>query len=140
MRFSVRRLAPGELDHELIWLGASLVSLALAATWLTIGLPWPRCAFHGLTRLPCLTCGMTRCGIQFFQGHFLAAFKWNPLIFTALCGVIVFDVYALATLVMRSPRLRIHFLNDRSKRFLRVSVISALALNWAYLLLHWRNF
>ena len=140
MRFFVRRLAPGELDHELIWLSASLLSLALAAAWLTIGLPWPRCAFHDLTGLPCLTCGMTRCGIQFFHGHFLAAFKWNPLIFTALCGVIAFDVYALATLVARAPRLRIYFLNGHSKRFLRVSVISALAINWAYLLLHWRSF
>ena len=140
MRFSVRRLAPGELDQELIWLSASLVSLALAATWLAIGLPWPRCAFHELTQLPCVTCGMTRCGIQFFQGHFLAAFKWNPLIFTALCGVIAFDVYAIATLVTRAPRLRISFLNDHSNRILRVLVISALALNWIYLLLHWRNF
>lgn len=140
MRFSVRRLAPGELDHELIWLSASLVSLALAAGWLTIGLPWPRCAFHDLTRLPCLTCGMTRCGIQFFHGHFLVALKWNPLIFTAFCGVIAFDMYALATLVTRAPRLRIFFLNNRSKRLLRVSVISALALNWIYLVVHWRSF
>src|SRR5437016_3735119 len=140
MRLRVRRVGTGEIDHELLWLSVSLVSFTIAAAWLVIGLPWPRCVFHELTGLPCVTCGMTRCAIQFFHGHFLAAFKWNPLVFTALCGVIVFDVYALATLVMRSPRLRIHFLNDRSKRFLRVSVISALALNWAYLLLHWRNF
>ncbi len=140
MQFSVRRLVPGELDHELIWLSASVLSLGFAAVWLTFGLPWPRCVFHDLTNLPCVTCGMTRCGIQFFQGHFLAAFKWNPLVFTALCGVIAFDVYALATLVMRAPRLRIHFFNGRSKRFLRISFISALALNWVYLLLHWRNF
>jgi hypothetical protein len=140
MRFSVRRLSPGELDYELIWLSVSLLALSLAATWLTIGLPWPRCAFHELTRLPCLTCGMTRCGIQFFHGHFLTAFKWNPLVFTALCAVIVFDVYALATQVARSPRLRIYFLNDRSKTLLRVSVIVVLGLNWAYLLVHWRNF
>ena len=42
---------------------------------------------------------MTRCAIQFFRGNFLAAFKWNPLVFAALCGVIAFDVYALATVV-----------------------------------------
>ena len=140
MRFFVRRLAPGELDHELIWLSASLVSLALAAAWVTIGLPWPRCAFHDLTRLPCLTCGMTRCGIQFFHGHFLAAFKWNPFVFAVLCGVIAFDVYALATVMARTPRLRIHVSTQLAKKFLRVSVISALAVNWIYLLLHWRNF
>jgi hypothetical protein len=83
---------------------------------------------------------MTRCGIQLFQGHFVAAFKWNPLFFTVLCGVIAFDVYAVATLLARAPRLRIYFLNDRLKRSLRVSAISVLALNWIYLLLHWRSF
>jgi hypothetical protein len=140
MQFSVRRLASGELDHELIWLSASILSLSFAAAWLMLGLPWPRCVFHELTHLPCATCGMTRCGIQFFQGHFFAAFKWNPLVFTALCGVIAFDIYAMATLVTRAPRLRIYFLTDRSKRFLRISVIFGLALNWIYLLLHWRNF
>jgi uncharacterized protein DUF2752 len=140
MRFSARRLAPGELDHELISLSASVLSLAFAAAWLTIGLPWPRCAFHDLTNLPCVTCGMTRCGIQFFHGHFVAALKWNPLVFAALCGVMAFDVYALATLLVHAPRLRIHFSTQRAKAFLRVSVISALALNWIYLLLHWHNF
>jgi hypothetical protein len=140
MRFSVRRLAPGELDHELIWLSASVLSLGLAAAWLTIGLPWPRCVFHDITRLPCVTCGMTRCGIQLFHGHFLAAFEWNPLVFAVLCSVITFDVYALATLVVRAPRLRIHVATQRAKTLLRVSVIFVLALNWIYLLLHWRKF
>jgi Protein of unknown function (DUF2752) len=140
MQFSVRRLAPGELDHELIWLSASVLSLGFAAVWLTLGLPWPHCVFHALTNLPCVTCGMTRCGIQFFHGHFLAALQWNPFVFAVLCGVIAFDVYAFATVIARTPRLRIHVSTQRAKTFLRVSVISALALNWIYLLLHWRNF
>jgi len=140
MRISVRRLGPSELDHELIWLSVSVLSLVFAAVWLTLGLPWPRCVFHDLTNLPCVTCGMTRCAIQFFQAHFLAALEWNPFVFVVLCGVILFDLYAFATVVARMPRLRIHFLTHRAKAFLRVSVISALALNWTYLLLHWRNF
>jgi hypothetical protein len=140
MQFSVRRLSPGELDHELIWLSASVLSLGFAAIWLTLGLPWPHCVFHELTNLPCVTCGMTRCGIQFFHLHFLAALQWNPFVFAVLCGVIAFDVYALATVVARTPRLRVHLSTYRAKTFLRVSVISALALNWIYLLVHWRNF
>ena len=106
MQFSVRRLAPGELDHELIWLSASVLSLGLGAAWLTVGLPWPRCVFHDLTKLPCVTCGMTRCGIQFFHGHFLAALQLNPFVFVVFCGVIAFDVYALAALIARTPRLK----------------------------------
>ena len=140
MRLRVQRLSPGEIDHELIWLSVSLASLGLAATWLTIGLPWPRCMFHEITSLPCVTCGMTRCGIQFFHAHFLAALKWNPLVFTALCSVTVFDLYASFVLVTGAPRLRIRFSTPTAKTFVRVSIVSALALNWTYLLLHWRNF
>ena len=140
MRLRVRRLSPGEIDHELIWLSVSVASLGLAAAWLTIGLPWPRCIFHEITSLPCVTCGMTRCGIQFFHAHFLAALKWNPLVFTALCGLTAFDLYAFATLATRAPRLRICLYKQTAKTFARSVVVSALALNWTYLLMHWRNF
>jgi Protein of unknown function (DUF2752) len=140
MQVNRRWIAPGETDYELIWLSASVSSVILAAAWLAIGLPWPVCIFHELTGLPCMTCGMTRCAIQFFHGHFVAALKWNPLIFTLLCGVIAFDLYAFATLTMRVPRLRIHVSTKRANTFLRVSVISAISLNWIYLLVHWRQF
>jgi len=140
MRVVARRLKRGEIDYELLWLGASLASLGLAAAWLTIGLPWPHCVFHDLTSLPCITCGMTRCGIQFFHGHFLAALKWNPLVFLALCSLTAFDLYAFATLATRGPRLRISFHTQTAKAIVRIAVISTLVLNWIYLLIHWRNF
>jgi hypothetical protein len=95
--------------------------------------------FHEITGLPCITCGMTRCGIQFFHGHFLAALKWNPLVFGLLCGVAAYDLYAFTSLATRAARLRIAF-GEPQKKYLRIIVISALALNWIYLLLHWRNF
>jgi hypothetical protein len=140
MRLRFQSLAPGEIDHELIWLTASLASLALAAAWLTVGLPWPRCVFHEITGLPCATCGMTRCGIEFFHGDFLAALKWNPLVFTTLCSLTAFDFYASFVLMTRRPRLRLHLSTPTAKTFVRVSMVLALALNWTYLLLHWRNF
>jgi hypothetical protein len=95
--------------------------------------------FHEFTGLPCVTCGMTRCAIQFFHGHFLAALKWNPLVFTTLCGIMAFDFYAFATLTTRAPRLRISF-RQAEKKYLRAVVIAAFALNWIHLLLHWRDF
>src|SRR6266540_2650617 len=134
-----RRLAPGETDHELIWLTFSAASIGLAATWFALGLPWPRCVFHDLTGRPCVTCGMTRSAIQFFHGHFLAAFQWNPLVFAALCALSTFNAYAFIVLVARVPRLRIALWTQAQKKYARIIVIAALALNWMYLLLHWRQ-
>src|ERR1700746_86780 len=107
MQLCRHQLEPGEINHELIWLAVSVGSLALATCCSVLGLPGPRWLFHELTGLPCVTCGMTRCAIQFFHGHFLAALKWNPLVFTALCGVMAFDLYAFTTLTTRAPRLRV---------------------------------
>jgi Protein of unknown function (DUF2752) len=140
MQLCIRRLAPREIDHELVWLSASLASLGMAVAWFTLSLPWPVCIFHELTGLPCVTCGMTRCAIQFFHGDFLAALKWNPLVFTALCGVMAFDLYAFAILATGAPRLRISFSTQTAKIFVRVFVISVFVLNWIYLLSHWRDF
>jgi hypothetical protein len=139
MQIAQRSRASGEVDHELIWLSVSLSSVTVAAIWLAMGLPWPICVFHQLTGLPCMTCGMTRCAIEFFHGHFFAALKWNPLVFAFLCGVTAFDLYAFVVLVTRAPRLRIAF-RQVEKKSARVVVVAALALNWVYLLMHWRNF
>jgi Protein of unknown function (DUF2752) len=134
-----RELTPNELDHELIWLTVSLGSLACAAAWLGFGLPWPRCVFHQLTGLPCVTCGMTRSAIAFFHGHLIDAWSWNPLVFVILCGLSIFDVYAFAVVITGAPRLRTNF-SPTFKNCARAAVIAALALNWIYLLLQWRKF
>ena len=139
MQVVARRLRRGDIDHELIWLGVSVLSLGAAALWLALGLPWPLCVFHQLTGLPCLTCGMTRCGIEFFHGHFFAALKWNPLVFALLGGVIAFDLYAFTAIALRRPRLRILF-RQTEKKYARGVIVAVLALNWFYLLSHWRNF
>ena len=140
MQLSHRSLLPGEIDHELVWLSVSLGSFAVAALWFVLRLPWPRCIFHDLTGLPCLTCGATRAAIQFCHGNFLGAWKWNPLVFAGLCAISVFDVYAVLVLVSGWPRLRIAQLTANEKNSMRVLVVAALVLNWIYLLGHWRNF
>ena len=101
-----RPLAPQEIDHELIWLLVSLGALLGLAAWFAARLPTPQCAFHALTGLPCVTRGATRSAIQFFHGHFAASLLFNPLAFLALCSLLAFDLYALAVLTTRSPRLR----------------------------------
>jgi hypothetical protein len=140
MPIARRPLRLGELDYELIWLTVSLTSLAVAAAWLASGLPWPHCVFLSLTGHPCITCGATRSAIAFFHGNFLSALRWNPLVFAALCGLSVFNAYAFAVLIMRTPRLRLTDLTRGEKEFVRFGAISLLVMNWVYLLAYWRNF
>src|SRR2546423_8616462 len=134
MQLTRRSLAPRELDHELIWLSVSLGSLALAAAWFALRLPWPHCAFLAVTGHPCLTCGATRSAIAFFHFDFLTAWSWNPLVFVVLCGLSIFDAYAFAVLVIRAPRVRIVQFSSTEKIFVRVAVIILLFSNWIYLL------
>lgn len=134
MQLERRRLRPGELDHELIWLSVSLGWIALAAVWFALRLPWPHCVFLAVTGHPCLTCGMTRATIRFFHGDFVGAVRWNPLIFIALCGLSIFDAYAFAVLVTRAPRLRLIQFGSTEKTFLRALAIGLLLANWIYLL------
>ena len=134
MQLVRRPLAPGETDHELVWLCVSLVGLILVATWFALRLPWPHCMFLAVTGHPCLTCGATRCAIAFFNLDFWRAWNWNPLVFTVLCGLSIFDAYAFTVLVLRAPRLRIVQFSDAQKNLLRVVAIILLLSNWLYLL------
>src|SRR2546430_6268467 len=134
MRIVYRPLAPGETDHELVWLCATLVGLALAVGWFARGLPWPHCIFLAVTGHPCLTCGATRAAIAFFHLDFWSAWKWNPLVFAALCGLSIFDAYAFAVLVIRAPRLRIVQFTRSERSFLRLIAVVLLLSNWIYLL------
>lgn len=129
-----RPLAPQEIDHELVWLVASLGGFLGLAVWFAARLPTPHCIFHSLTGLPCLTCGATRSAYQFFHGHLVASFLFNPLAFVAYCAVIVFDLYALVILVTRTPRLRFGKFSRIEKLLARAAVIVLLAANWIYLL------
>jgi hypothetical protein len=134
MQLTRRRLAPNEIDHELIWLSVSLGSLGLAILWLALRLPWPHCIFLAVTGHPCITCGATRSAIAFFHGDFWSAWKWNPLVFLFLSGLSIFDAYAFAVLVIRAPRLRIVQFTPWQKRFLRLLAVILVLSNWIYLL------
>jgi hypothetical protein len=134
MRLHWRRLRPGELDHELVWLCVSVASAGTAAVWLALHLPWPRCGFLAVTGLPCFTCGATRASLAFLQGQFATAWATNPLVFAGLCAVVAYDLYALVVLVSRAPRVRVEFTSRLAWRGVVALGIAAALVNWAYLL------
>ena len=140
MQVTRHRLASNEIDHELVWSSVSIGSLGFATAWFAVGLPWPPCFFHDLTGLPCPTCGATRSAIEFLHGHFLGALRWNPLVFSGLCALSIFNVYAFLILITRAGRFRIANVTIREKRFIRAGIVVLITLNWVYLLSHWRRY
>lgn len=140
MRLVSRPLAPGEFDHELVWLTVTVAAAVLGAGWLWLGLGFPRCPLLAMTGYPCLTCGATRCAIAFGHGHFFQALHWNPLALVGLFGVVLFDVYAAIVLVTGSRRLRLTNWTRTEKNIARLAVIALLLANWIYLLAHRSQF
>ncbi len=134
MQLCRRSLGPREVDHELLWLLVSLGSFSLAALWFAARLPTPQCAFHSFTGLPCPTCGATRAAWQFLHGHFAASFFYNPLVFLALCVVLIFDLYAVAVLAGGAPRFCFTNFSGAQKLLLRSLAIGLFLGNWLYLL------
>jgi hypothetical protein len=140
MRLVSRPLAPKEFDHELVWLVVSATALVAGGAWLWLGLAWPRCPLLALTGYPCLTCGATRCAISLGRGHFSQAWHWNPLALVAMCGVVLFDVYAAIVLALRLPRLRVVAWTRSEKNVVRGIVVALIGFNWIYLLAHRAQF
>ncbi len=136
MRVVSRPLAPGELDHELVWLVVSVSAALLAAVWLWLQMPWPICFFHTLTGHPCPTCGATRAALAFFRGDFATAWNWNPLATISYGALAAFDLYSVVVLIARTPRLRLTRFSQPQSWLLRLGFAAILLANWVYL---WRN-
>src|SRR5207249_5356888 len=115
-------------------LDRNVTGVQTCALPISLRLPWPHCLFLAVTGHPCVTCGATRAAIAFFHLDFWSAWKWNPLVFAALCGLTIFDAYAFAVLVIRAPRLRVVQFTRSEKSFLRLIAVILLLSNWIYLL------
>ena len=136
MRWHLRQLRPGELDHELIWLAVTSLGAASLALWLWLHLPLPQCNFRALFGIPCLTCGSTRAAAAFLHGEFWQAWFVSPLATTAFCAIAAFDAYAIAVLFSGAPRLRVTFSGRNESRIFAGLLAAAALLNWIYLLRH----
>jgi hypothetical protein len=132
MKTTLRRgQTPHEAEPELLLLGGSAGALAYGCAWLAAGLPLPPCAFRAVTGCPCPTCGATRCVLALLHGRVAEAAGWNPLVFAGLAGLALLNLYAIAVLLARQPRLRLS-LTTTEGHILRIAFVVLAAANWAY--------
>lgn len=115
---------------------AALVAVsaaALGAAWLRAGLPTPRCVFHALTGVPCVTCGATRSFRSLLNGEIFSAILWNPLVALGAITAGILVGYAIVVALFRLPRARIREVSKGDLRWMRALVVTAVAANWIYL-------
>src|SRR5450432_3808599 len=135
MRFELRPLRAGELDHELIWLVVTITSAVLLLAWLAVGLPLPRCTFRAVFGIPCVTCGATHAALAFSHREFFNAWRFNPLVTICFFAIAIYDAYAFLVLVRLAPRVRVVWSRPPQRR-LAALISGAALLNWIYLLRH----
>jgi hypothetical protein len=92
----------------------------------------PLCYVKALSGLPCPTCGSTRAAGRLFDLDLPGAFAMNPLATLAALAIVA---WALGDLVLLPRRRALGIeVAPRAGSVLRIGVVVAVLLNWAYLL------
>jgi hypothetical protein len=107
-----------------------LLSLAVARFLPVLSLPYT-CPMKGVFGIPCMTCGMTHAFVHLAHGEVAAAFGASP--FGALLAAGAW-LYAAIDLARAALDLPFPFLELKLQRAVVAVALSALALNWAWLL------
>jgi hypothetical protein len=91
------------------------------------------CPLRRLTGIPCPTCGSTRAALSLLAGHVGAAWRCNPLVFSA--GLVAAAVVVVRVTLGRTLQVRLL----RGERVAAWALGAALVLaNWAYVILRAR--
>ena len=124
----------GSVNYELIWL--LVAPSAAGLMWVLVeglGLNPFMCPMQRFLGVPCPTCGGTRSTLALLNADWLHAWSLNPLVFAGEVVFIAWLTYAAAVVLLGAPRFRIAGIGPGQARFLRIFVIGAILLNWAYL-------
>ena len=120
-------MTPGR-QLAFLWGGAALACAAAAPFAPAFASGMPACPFRALLGVPCLTCGSTRALVALARLDPAAAFHWNPLAAGAGILFVAGGAVALAAAFfgseVRAPRPTL---------LVRISLVAALAANWAFL-------
>jgi len=112
-------------------LGLAGVGGLLAARFLPLySLPFFHCVLREHTGWPCPGCGLTRVAVRVAHGDIAGAFDANPLGAVAALGFVACTLLAALQLLFRLP-IPVVTLTEREAHATRVAIFSALAVNYA---------
>lgn len=145
------------LDASVVVLPLFLLGFLLARFAAPIFMLLPTCTFRAAFGFPCPSCGMTRAGLALAHGEFFQAFAHHPFLVISI-GILSLwsagqwleilgrkNFIALCLSEVQRKFLRIYNRDEIShgsslsfaqgRNWLRWLVISALGLNWLYLII-----
>ncbi len=95
---------------------------------------FPLCSFKAVTKIPCLSCGMTRAVIYFAHLEIGQSLCMNPLVCLVIIGVLGWGGYELITRVFKTRRIAVALAPTERKIIIGLS-ITILLLNWLCVIL-----
>ena len=105
-----------------------------AAGWVFLRLPTPPCLFHMLSGYPCPSCGLTRMAIALFHGEWMTALRMQPLGFALLWTAVIYWLADARREWRTGAGVPLYDALFTHRRWLRWSLLGAIALNWLFLI------
>ena len=122
----------GALPLGAVFLVCGLVIAAAVGVLHLDRMPVSFCLFKAVTGLPCMTCGTTRAFARLFALDLSGAVAMNPLSAAVALALVPWGVADLV--LMPKGRAMALEVSPAVAPFLRVTAVSLLAANWAYLM------
>jgi len=133
MKFVVKKTTASE---QFVGLGYALVGftgLVLAQFGDFVLKIMPQCTFHKITGLPCPSCGATRAGIYLAHLQIMRSLVENPIFFLLYTALLFYAINAVfGALFGKNVTLHI---NKKRRKAILYAFLTAVALNWAYLII-----
>ena len=115
-----------------IFLACGLVIAAVVGVLHLDRLPVAFCAFKAVTGLPCMSCGTTRAFARLYSLDLPGAVTMNPLSAAVALALVPWGISDLALLPKgRALALEV---SPRLAPFVRVTAVTLVFANWAYLI------
>jgi len=129
MRLAARQ---GAIPLGAVFLVCGVVMAAAVGLLHLDRMPVAFCLFKAVTGLPCLTCGTTRAFARLFALDLPGAVSMNPLSAAVALALVPWGVADLV-LIPKGRAMALE-ISPAVAPFLRVTAVTLLAANWAYLM------
>jgi uncharacterized membrane protein YccF (DUF307 family) len=115
-----------------IFLACGLVIAAVVGVLHLDRLPVTFCAFKAVTGLPCMSCGTTRAFARLYSLDLPGAVTMNPLSAAVALALVPWGIADLA--LLPKGRALVLEVSPRLAPFVRVTAVTMVFANWAYLI------